>query len=159
MSLPYLGHISYILKRNLTHLLSRFYPSCEIQVVFRRGFKIGNMMSHKDKLPKSCSSFVVYFSCCKNCGLSQAYLGKTKNTLYERFYSSNGHLNPNTKKSPLMDHCMGNAECDFVFNDVKIIDSARSDYQLRYVKSIYLKLGLKSQNLNVQEWSTPLNIF
>ena len=54
VSLPYLGHLSYLLKRNITRLLSKFYPSCDIQIVFRRGFKIGNLFSHKDKLPKSC---------------------------------------------------------------------------------------------------------
>ena len=159
VSLPYLGHLSYLLKRNITRLLSKFYPSCNIQVVFRRGFKIGNLFCHMDKLPKSCRSFVVYCSSCKHCGLSEAYLGKTKNTLYERFYSSSGHMNPKTKKSPLLDHCMSNAECDFVFDDVQIIDSAKSDYQLRYIESIYLKLGLVPQNLNTQEWSVPLNIF
>ena len=159
ISLPYLGHLSYLLKRNLTSLLSKFYPTCEIRVVFQRGLKIGNLLSHEDKLPKSCASFVVYSSCCKQCGLSKAYLGKTKNTLHERFYGSNGHLNPNTKNSALLEHCLSNPACDFVFDEVRVVDNAKSEYQLKYMESIYLKLNLEPQNLNTQEWSTPLKIF
>ena len=50
------------------------------------------MFCYKDKVPKKCLSGVVYYTHCEKCGLSKAYIGKTKNTLYERFHSSNGHL-------------------------------------------------------------------
>ena len=116
------------------------------------------MFSFKDKLPLQCRSGVVYYTQCTKCGPSQAYVGKTINTLYERFYSSNGHLNPATKDSKLLGHKQnsGDPECDFVFEEIKIIDSSHHDLRLKYIESIYLKLD--KQNLNAQEWSIPLNI-
>ena len=49
---------------------------------------------------------------------------KTINNLYERFYSSNGHLNPVTKESALLKHLeqSSDTECQFIFNDIKILD-------------------------------------
>ena len=116
------------------------------------------MFSFKDKLPHQCRSGVVYYTQCVKCGPSQAYVGKTINTLYERFYGSNGHLNPTTKGSKLQEHVStsGDSECGFVFDDIKILDSSHFDLRLRYIESIYLKLD--KQNLNTQEWSIPLNI-
>ena len=89
-----------------------------------------------------------------------AYLGKTKNTIYERFYGSNGHLNVKTINSAFHRHLSesGDNECEFVFKDIEILGTCTSNLQLRYMESIMLKLG-KKQNLNTQELSIPLRIF
>ena len=99
-----------------------------------------------------------YIECCK-CGQSAAYIGKTKNTLFERFYGSNGHLNPKTQKSALIDHVMGSGdpECSFDFDSIKLLDSASADYRLRIIESVYLKFD--KQSLNTQEYSYPLKLF
>ena len=44
----------------------------------------------------------------------------------------------------------------FKFNDVKILDSAKTDFKLRFAESIILKYD--KQNLYTQERSIPLNI-
>ena len=65
---------------------------------------------------------VVYYTKCEKCGPSEAYIGKTINSLYKRFYASGtGHLHPNNKDSPLIKHCLktGDPECDFNFKNVK----------------------------------------
>ena len=46
------------------------------------------MFSYKDKFPLFCRSMVVYYKQCKQCGPSAAYIGKTVNTVYERFFAS-----------------------------------------------------------------------
>ena len=87
-------------------------------------------------------------------------MGKTINTVYERFYGANGHLNAKTKNSALHGHISetGDPECGFVFEDIEILGSCSHDLRLRYMESIMLKLG-KKQSLNTQEWSIPLRIF
>ena len=62
------------------------------------------MFCYKDKFPLRCRSRVVYHIQCEACGPRVAYVGKTVDTLYERFYGSNGHLHPSTKSSALLEH-------------------------------------------------------
>ena len=157
--LPYLGLMSYTVKRNLIYLVHRFYPSVNLQVVFLRGYKIANMFSRKDRFPLSCRSLLVYYIECTKCGSSQAYLGKTKNSLYERFFQSGiGHLHPNNANSALLNHLneTDDPDCSFQFENVKVVETGRTDLELRYIESILLKFD--KQTLNTQERSIKLNI-
>ena len=94
-------------------------------------------------------SYVYYYS---------AYIGKTKNTLHERFYGSNGHLNPRTANSPLLNHMCSSLdnECGFELDSMRILDSSSVDYRLRIIESVYLKY--EKQTLNTQEYSFPLKL-
>ena len=132
----------------------------ELKVVFKRGFCIKDLFKFKDVLPLNCRSGVIYYTKCKRCGPSVAYLGKTKNTIYERFFGTNGHLNSKTKNSALHQHISetDHPECEFVFNDIEILGGSSHDIQLRFMESIMLKFG-KNQSLNTQELSIPLRIF
>ena len=80
-------------------------------------------------------------------------------TLLRRFYGANGHLNPSTKKSALLEHLMSDIspQCNFDINTIKVIDKCSGDLKLRFAESIHLKLG--KQTLNTQERSIPLQIF
>ena len=159
MVMPYLGHMSIILKRDILQLVKKFYPTTDVKVIFKRGFQLSNMFNFKDRFPLKCSSGVVYYIHCKKCGQRAAYIGKTINTLFERFYGSNGHLNPKTVSSALLDHISGSQdpECEFNFDDIKILDTSSVDYRLRIVESLYLKF--EKQSLNTLEYSFPLKLF
>ena len=103
--LPYLGYLSIITRRKITGLVSKYYPTADFKVIFKSGYSIRKIFCYKDKVPKKCLSGVVhYYTHCEKCGPSKAYTGKTKNTLYEQFHSSNGHLHPSSKKSALLEH-------------------------------------------------------
>ena len=158
--MPFLGPLSYVLSKRLKGIICKYYPSVDLKIVFKRGFNISNMFKFKDVLPLKCRSGVIYHTMCKKCGPSAAYLGKTKNTLYERFYGSSGHLNPKTINSALHSHISetNDPECEFVFDDIKILGSSTHDLRLRYMESIMLKLE-KNQSLNTQERSIPLRLF
>ena len=154
--LPYLGPLSVYVNRKIKRLVNKFYPLIELRIVYRRGLSIRNLFSYKDQLPLKCSSGVVYYICCKSCGPSQAYIGKTINTVHERFYGANGHLNPSTKKSALLEH-LGKGisdQCEFDVNTLKIIDRCEYDLKLRYAESIHLG----NQSLNTEDRSIPLQI-
>ncbi|KAL5255371.1 hypothetical protein ACHWQZ_G014703 [Mnemiopsis leidyi] len=157
--MPYLGPVSHLVKRQLTKLVHKFYPSVGLKFVYRRGFRIANMFNYKDKFPLSCKSMVVYYTQCKQCGPSPAYIGKTVNTVYERFFASGtGHLAPNNKNSALLDHLVstGDPNCDFAFNDLRILDTGSYDEQIRFIESILLKYD--KQNLNTCERSIELQL-
>ena len=159
LSLPYLGPISIILRRNLLKSVRKFYPSINFKVVFQRGFRIANLFSYKDTFPKSCKSMLVYYIACRKCGPSAAYIGKTINTLYERFHDSGtGHLHPNNADSALHGHVASSndPECSFHFEDVKILETGKYDEQIRFIESILLKYD--KQNLNTCERSIKLEI-
>ena len=116
------------------------------------------MFSYKDKFPLRCRSRVVYHIQCEACGPRAAYVGKTVNTLYERFYGSNGHLHPSTKSSALLEHLSQDIDpkCEFNPENIKVLDTYSGDLQLRYAESIHLKHS--KQTLNTQERSILLHI-
>ena len=159
IALPYLGPMSSVIRRRILRLVHRFYPSVNLRVVYRQGFRISNLFNYKDKFPLSCRSMVIYHICCKKCGPSEAYIGKTVNTLYERFHASgSGHLHPNNTESALLNHInrSGDPDCAFHFDDIKVLDSGRYDQEIRFIESILLKYD--RQNLNTCERSIPLEI-
>ena len=117
------------------------------------------MFNYKDRFPVSCRSKVVYCICCKKCGPSQAYIGKTVNTLYKRLHASgSGHLHPNNVESALLNHInsSGDPDCAFHFDDVTILDSGRYNQEIRFIESILLKYD--HHNLNTCEQCIPLEI-
>ena len=119
--LPYLGYLSIIMRRKITGLVSKYYPTADFKVIFKSGYSIRKMFCYKDKVPKKRLSGVVYYTHCEKCGPSKAYIGKTKNTLYEWLHSSNGHLHPSSKKTALPEHLAQDISpaCEFKFENIK----------------------------------------
>ena len=62
------------------------------------------MLSYNNKFPIKCSGGVVYQIQCEVCGLGVADVGKTVNTIHERFFGPNVHLHPATNESVLLQH-------------------------------------------------------
>ena len=158
MVLPYLGHLSIAIRRRLRRLIVKYYPLIEFNIVFKRGRTIRSMFCYKDKFPLRCRSRVVYHIQCEACGPRAAYVGKTVNTIYKRFYGSNGHLHPSTKSSALLEHLSHDIDpkCEFNPENIKVLDACSGDLQLRYTESIHLKHS--KQTLNTQERSIALHI-
>ena len=67
-------------------------------------------------------------------------------------------MSANNKNSAVIDHMVktGNPECDFVFDDVKILDTGSYDEQIRFIESILLKYD--KLNLNTCERSIELQL-
>ena len=158
MLLPYLGPLSVFVKRRLTKLINKFYPLVDFKIIYKRGRTIGSLFSFKDKFPLKCSSSIVYKIECESCGSSATYVGKTINTIHERFHGTNGHLHPSTKSTALLEHLAEkiSPNCEFNSDNIKILDSCTGDLRLRYAESIHLKHS--KQTLNTQERSIPLKI-
>ena len=79
--LPFVGPFSSIAQRRIRCLTQRFCKNLEIKLVFAP-YKIKNLFSVKDVIPKTLRSCVVYkFSCA---GCSACYVGKTNRHLATR---------------------------------------------------------------------------
>ena len=157
IAVPCLGPLSILLRRRIFRLARKFYPTVNLRVVFRRGFQLSNLFNYKDKFPLACRFMVVYHIGCRKCGPSQAYIGKTFNTLYERFHASgSGHLHPNNVNSAILNliNKSGDPDSAFHFEDVKILETERYDQKIIFIESILLKYD--RQNLNTCEHSIPL---
>ena len=51
MILPYLGHMSIALERDILKLVRKFYPAVDLRIIFKRGFKLSTMFNFRDRLP------------------------------------------------------------------------------------------------------------
>ena len=98
---------------------------------------------------------MVYQIQCEACGPSAAYVGKTINTLHERFYGPNGHLHLSTNGSALLEHLAQeiSPNCEFNSDNIKILDSCSNDFFIKRVINKSLQCHLKLKNI-----SEPLNL-
>ena len=126
--------------------------------MFKKTMTISNLFPFKDRIEKKCRSNIVYQAICEQCNCS--YRGKTVNSLYERFYlSPSGHLHSKNKDSRLIEHCLKEVGHNFRFEDIKIIDSAENNYDLKIKESIYIKFDSAFGDLNIDETSIDLRLF
>ena len=76
ITLPFLGNVSNIIRKNLKKLFQDCYPNAKLKIVFKSGMKIGNMFKFKDTIPSHIRSLLVYQFKCSGCNAT--YIGKTK---------------------------------------------------------------------------------
>ena len=145
--LPYIGEFSGTVKCRIMKLYKRFCkPEKEIQIVYSIS-KIRDYFSTKDLVPECFRSYVIYEFKCANCGIR--YVGRTHKhfdiRIKEHFGSKSSsifkHLNdPNNKI------CKNKTNKE---NSFKILDSAKTDYELSLKEGLYIN-WLKPP-LNIQK--------
>ena len=156
-TLPYFGSDSEKLKREITELLSKFYPYLKPRIVLINSFSIGSLFKHKDRLPKYCQSAVVYKFCCASCGAS--YVGSTLRNLHSRIQQHlgksvrTGKFLTNPDPSPIRDHSLA---CDhLVFpENFTVLAKAHSALDLRILESLHILQ--QKPSLNNMSSSFPL---
>ena len=119
------------------------------------------MFNYNDKFSLSCRSMLIYYPQCKNREPSEAHIGKTVNSVYERFFASGtGHLSTNNKNSALIALITRstpttlNVILYFMMSKFWTLDLMSYDEQITFVESILLKYD--KQNLNTCECSIDL---
>ena len=155
--LPYFGPESGKLKREITDLLSKFYPYLKPKIVLVNPFSIGSFFRYKDRVPKYCQSAVVYKFCCASCGAS--YVGSTIRNLHSRIQQHlgksvrTGKFLSNPDPSPIRDHSLS---CDHVVSpdNFTILGKAYSLLDLKILESLYI--FEQKPSLNNMSSSFPL---
>ena len=107
-------------------------------MIFSCNNRIGNFFRVKDTIPKLWRSHVVYKINCEACNAS--YIGKTINTLYERFHvgKTTAHLHPENAISPLNKHLRQFPSHSFDDENIQIIDTSITDEMLLIKESLYI---------------------
>jgi len=159
LKLPFLGHISYEIRKELTSLLQKSCPEKIFRFIFTNDYTIGSFFHHKDRLPEHLCSNVVYEFSCPSC--KTGYIGSTSRNLKIRIFEHRGFsfrtnkqlMNPSFSK--IRDH---SHTLDHVYNetDFKILYRARNSSELRVAESLFIHRNRPSLNSN--ETAVTLNI-
>ena len=80
--LPFLGHHSKHLTKQLRSCINNFYGIFNLKIVFQNTRKIKSFFPYKDNLTPAFRSKVVYRANCWDC--NDFYIGKTKRRLRDR---------------------------------------------------------------------------
>ena len=117
--LPYIGYFSKITKQKLKKICDQYCKDLSLKIVFTP-FKVGDLFSVKDAIPKLLKSFVVYKFVCPGC--NACYIGEATRHLSTRIEE---HLEKD-KMSHIFKHLDDNHNCKSLSTPdcFKIIDSA-----------------------------------
>ena len=89
VSLPYMGGMSTVVKRELNNVLTSLYPYVNFHFIFSNPLTISSMFKFKDVLPELMRSRVIYHFNCPKCNLGN-YVGCTNRLLKVRIDSHRG---------------------------------------------------------------------
>ena len=149
-TLPYFGHQSDKMKRDLTKALSKLYPDYSFQFILVNPFKIGSFFNHKDRIPKCLSSSVVYkFRCaCKD---APSYVGMTSRHLFQRvaehlgISSRTGNPLSTPPFSSIRQHAL-TCHTSFSESNFSILKSCQNNQDLRIIESLYIRKTVPQLN-------------
>ena len=138
MCLPYLGKLSFDLRKRVSSIARRSYPQIRIRFVFKPSFRVSNLFRVKDRIPFSLRSCVVYRYSCGSCNAT--YIGKTKRHLATRI-AEHRSVSVRTGKpvkaappSAIRDHAQF---CSPVsVGNFSILRSSNSEYDLGIVEGL-----------------------
>ena len=158
-SIPFISNTqNRTISSEIQSLIKRFYAQINLRLSFKNDFSIGSLFSHKDKIPSSMRSNVVYSYHCNQC--SDSYYGETSRHLRTRIAEHRG-LSYRTgvpltspPHSSIRDHAFSTGH-DISTNNFKVIFSTTSQ-NLRTSESILINKFKPS--LNSMESSIPLHI-
>ena len=88
IKLPYLGQISYDVKKKLQVVFRDTFPQVRFQFVFTNNFTIGSLLKDRSSLPKDLNANIAYLFTCAHCGMR--YIGSTTRWFKHRILEHRG---------------------------------------------------------------------
>ena len=161
ITLPFFGHQSEKLKKELDKSLSNLYPYINFNFILTNTSKIGSFFNYKDRLPKSMLASVIYQFSCARSGASVSYVGSTKRHLYQRVAEHAG-LSARSNKpvtSPLHSNIRlhsNTCNCSITLDMFKILGSTQKESDLHILESLHIHQSRPT--LNDQLTASPLLI-
>ena len=158
IKLPYMGRLSFDLRKSLNKILTNAYPQINFRFVFHNKNTIGNYLKHKEK---SNSDFlcpnVVYLFSCPSC--KARYVGSTSRWLYHRILEHKGKsirtgtfLNKPSFSAIRAHSHLHNHQ--FKTEDFQIVSSHKNRLDLNIAESIAIRT--MRPELNNMASATPL---
>ena len=131
--LPYIGPFSSIAQKKVCHFAKGYCNNIDIKLVFS-SFKIGNLFSVKDPIPRGLRTGVAYKFLCVGC--SACYVGETT-----RHFSTHvcEHISSD-RNSHIFKHLQNSEHCRTLrSNDCfSILDYASTTFQLKIKEAIHI---------------------
>ena len=156
--LPYLGHQSNFLSKELRELIMEFFPQLNPNFYYRCDRKIGSFFNLKDRPDVFMRSNVIYTY---KCDCSQSYIGSTSVQLFVRVSQHRGvsfrtgQMLTRPNSSSIRDHCESHNH-RFKSQNFSILDYHSNTYSLRQLESLFIH-SYKPE-LNECNFAVPLNI-
>ena len=145
------------IKNNYVKFLSNCYPQVNFKMVFCNDFKIQRLTKHKEKLPVTLESGIVYLYKCGDC--SATYIGSSVRTLKSRasehfaISSRTGNMLVRPMASSIRDH-LSSCDSGMDFSNFYILDKHKDMLTLRISETI--EILNRKPGLNVDGSSFPL---
>ena len=142
VSFPYYGYVSQKIRSELKHLISDRFPQIDFRPVFRNNFMIGSFFRHKERLPTSVCSNLIYEYRCLLC--NKQYIGSTVRQLQCRISEHagvsvrTGLPMLNTPNSAIYNHRF-DAGHPIEKDAFKIKRFCYSKYDVRLLEALYIK--------------------
>ena len=132
-------------------MIKTYCSNLKIRLVFS-SIKINNLIRVKDFVPRSLRSCVVYKFTCAEC--NSVYVGETSRHISTRVRE---HLFSD-KNSHVFKHVQSSDACKNACSETrfKVIDSARTHYQLKIKEALHIMWDGPSLNKQVQHYNFSL---
>ena len=159
IKLPFLGQVSYEIRKKLHHILKNAYPQIQFQFVFTNPFTIGSLLRERSSLPSELCSNVVYLFTCPQCGLR--YLGSTSRWLKHRYLEHRG-LSLRTSmplSKPSHSAIREHSHCNnhtYTYQDFKILTSVSNRLDLVISESILITKMKPELNNNLSAFKLSI---
>ena len=151
--LPYIGHFSKTTKQKLKKISDQYCKDLSVKIVFTP-FKVGDLFSVKDAIPKLLKSSFVYKFVCPGC--NACYIGEATRHLSTRIKE---HLEKD-KKLHISEHLNENHICKSLGTPdcFKIIDSASSKFRLKPKEAMHITWTKSSLNRQLKHVSISIPV-
>ena len=149
--LPYIGHFSKTTKQE--SICDQYCKDLSVKIVFTP-FKLGDLYSVKDAIPKLLRSFVVYKFVCPGC--NACYIGETTPHLSTRIEE---HLEKD-RKSHIFKHLDENHNCKSLDTPdcFQTIDSASRKFRLKLKEAMHITWTKPSLNRQLKHVSISITV-
>ena len=137
---------------NIISAENTFINSIKIKLAFS-SFKVKNLISVKDYVPRSLRSYVVYKFKCAGC--NSVYIGETSRHLSTRVRE---HLFTD-KNSNIFKHLKGSVVCKEACNDscFKVLDSANTSFKFKIKEALHIQWERPDLNKQIQHYNFSLS--
>ena len=153
--LPYIGPFSIITQKKVRHFAKRYCNDIDIKLVFS-SFKIGNLFSVKDPVPRGLRASVVYMYKFLCAGCSACYVGETTRHFSTRvrehiFSDRTSHIFKHLQTS---EHCRTLCSNDCF----SILDHASTTFQPKIKESIHIQWEKPTLNHQLYQVNLKLSL-
>ena len=151
--LPYIGNLATEIKQKIIKHCKYHCESTNIKIAISP-FKVGDLFSVKESVPKYLRSFVVYRFTCPGCNAS--YIGETTHHLTMMIKE---HLETDSK-SHILKHLDTYRKCEELCNAecFEVIDSATSSYRLKLKEVMHITWEKPSFNKHIKRVRISMSI-